>query len=423
MSLESFELDHDAFSRLLYQRKISHAEIARRLGVSTKTIQRWVNRTSKTIRAELLQEVSQIFGVETTTLVKSPTSTKVRPTNRALEELISSKYLQRTYATGEWSSYLKILKNFDPDELSSLQETTLRKNLGVTYLYLGMPRSGKFNLARASLLSQKLNSLEHQNEISIWLSAQEESEGNLLEAIQYLSLLEEQTAESPFATQGWVALRRGNLHLHFNEVDKAISCLRKAISIFYKDRKDNLTNIAISYALLGQAYITKEDLRRALSTYSKLVGAASAAGWNSGKAQGYMGLSLVHYLLKSENKLPLMGRAHKYRRVSTPTLAEHMFLHLDFIHSILADNLEEAEHIAQKRLRASRTGRLYGAYAILDLLYLSKLKPDLMVSAQMIESAQFVFQKNNMVHFLDKLNHLKSKASLTKTEFLRSYLY
>jgi hypothetical protein len=96
----------------------------------------------------------------------------------------------------------------------------------------------------------------------------------------------------------------------------------------------------------------------------------------------------------------------------------------EFIFHILVEDFEKAKIWAQRRLTASQTSPLYLAYAIMDVLFLTKLSPGIFpLRPSFIEKAQAVFRENKLTKSAASLEFLINTKTIGREDFIKHYIF
>ncbi|MFS4458707.1 helix-turn-helix domain-containing protein [Bdellovibrio sp. HCB2-146] len=428
MGTEFFELCHETLSSLLKEKELTQAELAHRLSISKKTIQRWVNRTTRRVSHDTLTQLATALGTTAEKLIRSAEKIQVRPYNTGLKELTSEEYLLKVRLTADWASYRRILASYIADDLPSQQQAVLFKNLGIASLYLGKLRAGKTYLEKSISIAKTLGDRDTKSLSYSWLAVREELNGNLHEASMLVQKAESLlSAKSCAITISTFHFLKGRLFFHSEKYDQAIVSMKQAIIESYKSETPGvLLMTAVFYLHLTWVYLRQRDLQNATIALNRVQRLAEKIGWVRGQAIIHLSYATIS-LLKNEYCPLAKGRVKKGRslnKLAPRRPLDSRLEQLEFIHHIANGDFEKAKDVALMRLSWAQPCQLYTSYAILDCLFLSKLSPQiLVVRASLVEKAQRVFRENQLQESTEAIEFLLSAPSITIEDFLNRYLF
>lgn len=427
MGNEFFELCHESLAVLLKERDLSQAELAHRLDMSKKTVQRWINRTTRRISAETLHQLAEVLGTPIERLTRSTEKIQICPFNAGLKELTTEEYLIRVRLNADWHSYQKILLSFPAQEIPSQQQVLLFKNLGVANIYLGKLRAAKSFLQKSLAVAKTLDDQNSQAMIFSWLAIREALSGNLNEAFLNVEKAEEKlpTNAKPI-TKSTFYFIKGRIFYHAENTAEAKKWVRKAIRENYKSPEGSLRTTAIFYAHLAWIYLRDHDLRNARIALRRTQFYAEKMGWVRGMAIAHTSLAFIDQLknLASAELSPNLRRGRQLYKSSQGLPLDMRLEQVEFILGVLSEDFEKAKIWAQRRLTASQSSPIFLAYSILDVLFLTKLSPGIFqLRPSLVEKAQAVFNENNLTRSAATLEFLLSKKSITREDFIKYYLF
>jgi transcriptional regulator with XRE-family HTH domain len=427
MGNEFFELCHESLAVLLKERNLSQAELAHRLDMSKKTVQRWINRTTRRISAETLHQLAEALGTQAERLTRSTEKIQIRPFNAGLKELTTEEYLIRVRLNCDWHSYQKILLSFPAQEIPSLQQVLLFKNLGVANIYLGKLRAAKTYLQKSLAVAKTLDDESNQAMIYSWLAIREALIGNLSEAFLNIQKAEEKLpANAKSIVKSTFYFIKGRIFFHAENTTEAKMWVRKAIRENYHAPEGSLRVTAVFYAHLAWVYLRDHDLHNARIALRRTQFYAEKIGWVRGVAIAHTSLAFIDRLknLDSSDLAPNLRRGRQLYKSSQGLPLDMRLEQVEFILSLLNEDYEKAKIWAQRRLTASQATPIFLAYAILDVLFLTKLNPGIFqLRPSLIEKAQAVFSDNSLTKSVASLDFLLSKKSITREDFIKHYIF
>lgn len=427
MGNEFFELCHESLAVLLKERDISQAELAHRLHMSKKTVQRWINRTTRRISAETLHQLAEALGTPKERLTRSTEVIQIRPFNMGLRELTTEEYLIRVRLSADWHSYQKILLSFPAEEIPSQQQVLLYKNLGIANIYLGKMRAAKSFLQKSLAVAVTLDDTSHQTMIYSWLAIREALSGNISAAFANIQIAEDKLpANAKSIIKSTFYCLKGRVHYLSEDGAEAQKWIRKAILENFRAPEGSLRMTALFYAQLSWVYLRENDFSKAYVTLRRTQFYAEKMGWVRGLAVAHLSLAFLGKMKDPEcSEISINLRRGRKLHKSSQSLPLDMRLEqVEFILSLLNEDFEKAKVWAQRRLTASQSSPVFLAYSILDVLFLTKLSPStFQLRPSLIEKAQAVFSQNNLNKASASLDFLLNKKSITREDFLRYYVF
>lgn len=427
MSKEFYEICHDSFERLIDEKHLSQVEIAKHLGVSTKTVQRWFNRSSKKINTPHLVKLSTLFHVDKDILIKNEQTTRICPTNRILEELLTDSYYQKIRATDDWDGYIQMLACFKDSPLSTQQLMHLHYRLGVANLYIGQLRSAKAYLESALKVTEVMGDTEVAADIFAWLGIREELSANLPEAHRYIEkALKLANAFPRLESQTSILLLKGRIELSSELLDDAERSIRTGLKLSLINAKQNAIRIAVWYQYLAWVYLAKRDFTKARISLIRLLRHSRNAGWVRGEAAGKLGLGVIHVFNTKSTRggENYFGAGKRSRNFTKARPIDSRLEQLEFIQQIVQGDFQAAGANVQVRMARTESSNLFYSFTILDALFLSKIHPaNGEIQESLIDKAETVFKKNELTRALRTLRTLKEKEKISQEEFLQLYLF
>lgn len=424
MSSELIEIDPNALRALLRARGFTRYDLAKKLDMSTKTVQRWLNESVRRIRVDTLEKLAAALDVSPEQLKKSTTSIAQRATNKALEELTSRDFVKKIRTNGDWQNYLNILKSFAPHTLSSEQRLDLFKHIGISSYYLRKFRACRMYLNQATDIANTLKLPSEQLDILNWHALREESTGNFVEAQGYFDKAENILAqiEDPLA-QALFYYKKGRLLYQMEKYDEALSYSKKSILLEYSSEDSTpMLNIALNYLQLGTTYLRIKNYSKAHAMFIRNVHTAEKAGWVRGIffAQFYLGL--LQEMKNPGSTNSHFGKARMIQKLGSDKRYDHRTAQMEFIYLVLQHRHDEAKHNLTLRLKKNRNSRLHFSYTVLDALFLEKLQPGLLhVRRSYVEVAGDFFKRNHIHQGLALIKTLTDASDIKVSQFLELY--
>lgn len=428
MTTELIEIDAAALIQLLKNNSLTKQDLAQRLGISTKTVQRWINETVRRVRAETLGRIAHELGATPDQLRKSSVPLELRPINRVLEEICSETFVTRIRATDEYESYLRLLKSFNPQDLCSAQRLTLYFHIGQTTFFLGRIRASRLYLDEALKIAQALNDPNRIIAILTWAALREDFGGRRDEARQLIERCESYlhyTGEKSRPVSEYL-FRKAHILYQSEHVEEAIPIIRESILIEYRNPAPTTFRLSMKYYHLSECYLRLKDFHKAQAALVKCLRMAERCGWVRGQAYCHFGFATIKMFTKADcpsvrasyNKAKLLCAHTSPDRINTR--AEQR----EFIYLVIKGQLSEARAMIMNNIRLNRRFIYSLSGAILDGLFFSKVAPEVFtLRPSLIERAKDYFEKNNLQKSLQAVHTLQSKSKITIPELLELYVF
>ncbi|MDG0817813.1 helix-turn-helix domain-containing protein [Bdellovibrio svalbardensis] len=428
MTTELIEIDSYVLGQMLDKKNLSRQDFADKLGISTKTIQRWINGTVRRVRPDTLGRIAHTLEITPDQLCKSSVPIEMRPINRALEEICKDSFLCRIRVTDEYSSYLKLLKSFSPNELCSAQRMTLYTHIGFTSFYLGKNRASRMYLDEALKIAYSLNMPTKIISILSWSALREDFCGNRHEALSLVERCEDylKYTNDCSKSRAEYLFRKGHVLYHGEQFAEAIPLIRDSILIEYKQPQQNLFALGMKYFHLSECYLRTRDFAKAKAALSKTARIAEKAGWVRGHAYSYFGLGIIGIFEKSDcqSVRASFAKARMLRSYTTSEKINTKAEQREFIYFAIKGQTNEARNLILNNIRFNRRFIHFFASSILDGLFFAKLFPEsFSMRPSLIERATDYFEKNNLQRSLNALKLLNSKERISMAEFLELYVF
>ncbi|HEX7674158.1 MAG TPA: helix-turn-helix transcriptional regulator [Bdellovibrio sp.] len=426
---ELIEIDPAALRKFLENQNLSRHEFAERLGVSTKTVQRWVNESVRRVRPDTLERIAGVFKTTPDQLCKTSVPIETRPINRALEEICSENFLNRIRAGDEFPSYLKLLKSFNPSELCSAQKLTLFIHIGLTSFHLQKTKSSRLYFDEALKIANCLNEPEKAVSILTWSALRENFSGNHREAIDLIDRSEfflPQTQGSLSARCEFLFRKAQVLYQSENPV-AAIPMMRECILLEYKIHPTiDAYKLGVKYFHLSECYLRLRDYGNARRALLKSYKMAEKCGWVRGQSYSHYSLGIIRLFKREEPEhvRSSMNKARQLKAFTGPQRINTKAEHREFIYLVQQQKFDEAKAMVLFNIRNSRRYSYFLSYAILDGLFFAKIAPlHLQMRPSLIARAEDYFRRNNLPQSLKTLEQLKSKEQITFDELLELYVF
>ena len=424
MSSELIEIDPNALRALLRARGLTRYDLAKKLDMSTKTVQRWLNESVRRIRLDTLEKLAAALDTNPDQLKKSSTSIAQRTTNRALEELTSRDFVKKIRTTGDWQNYLNILKSFAPHTLSSELRLSLYKYIGISSYHLRKFRACRMYLNQAIQIADTLEIPTEQLDIMNWQALREETTGNFAEAQRYFDKAEQLLTEiDDPCCHALFYYKKSRLFHQMERYEEALICAKKSILLDYSNPDaPPMLNIALNYLQMGTTYLHLRNYAKARVMFLRNIQTAEKAGWVRGIFFAHFYLGLLQAIKESRLTNSHFGKARMILKLGANKRYDHRIAQFEFIYLVLQKRYDEAKHNIAVRLKKNRNSRLHFSYTVLDALLLEKLKPELLhVRRSYVEVAIEFFKRNHTFQALELTKKLTDSPRLEISQFLELY--
>ncbi|WP_168196415.1 helix-turn-helix transcriptional regulator [Bdellovibrio sp. NC01] len=425
MSSELIEIDPNELRALLRTRGLSRYDLAKKLDISTKTVQRWLNESVRRIRLETLERLAGALEVNPEQLKKSATPIANHKTNKTLDQLCSFEFFKKVRTNGDWENYLDILKTFNPQALSSEQRLDLYKHIGICSYYLRKFKACRLYLKRADEIADALNRPVEKLLIYKWQAAREHNLGNFAEAQNHLLRAEELLSHTDdMSIHAWYFYYKAQFLHQEGHYEASLAFGKQALLLEYTmEEAPNMLHISLQYFQVGCTHLRLGNYLKAKIMFQRMLRCAEKAGWVRGVSFGHFYLAVVY---------KLAGRSHLVHRHFGKARVFHHFVkerrhdphvaQIEFLYQISNARFEESKKNILQRLKKARNSRLHFAYTVIDALFLQKLCPDLLTIRQSyLDMTEEFFTKNNIKPGLELLKTLSQKTHMTEHEVFQLY--
>lgn len=428
MPLKYFELDRFILKNLLREKNISHGQAARRLKISTKSIQRWINGTTRRIRSDRLNQLSEYLSVESSRLVLGDIENdlRIKRSNELILHFTSHESQMRVWADEDWKKYIKALKEIAVRDLSTYQEMIVLKRIGFCFLGMGSLKTAVHYLKKAKLKAKKLNHADELIRTKSLLALCDGLNGNFKKAYEQISEAEKYLAQATSLGRSVLYYCKGRVLLSNGCYLAAEKDLRKAASLALQTAEKNYLWPATAYLYLAWTYLRMKNYPEAHRSFGRSLDLATTSGWPYGIAVATLGMEVVKSLLhlSHEKNHNILKKVKRYFKLVQVPAIDTRFRQLLLAYSILIENFEEARKALSERKTPYRRSKLFYSYYILDSLLLSKVMDDSeSVSGKDVKRASDFFRKHRMQSELDCLKWLSTKRKVDKIQFFQLFSF
>jgi transcriptional regulator with XRE-family HTH domain len=428
MSSELIEIDASALRNLLKHHEMSQYDLAARLEISTKTIQRWMNQSIRRVKPETIAKLCQVLGPDADTIKRDFPALNLRPTDKAVAEICSERSFQSIRLTDDWNRYLEILKSIHTETLSSEQCFVVSRNIGISSFYLGKFQAAKIHLSKAFKYAELLQNEDHKADIRNWSARLEEAVGNLYKADDYLNqnsqILHLITRRSVLAEYSYV---RGRVHLHRCQNQDAETQFRQGLLTKLRTRtKPYPLLIAWMYLHLAHLYLRTKNYTKAQVCCLRFLKSAERSGWGRGilLANYYLGITESFKNGSTEASRKYFGKARVMHKNSYVDRFCPLLSQAEFLYFILNAQYDNAKTVLVHRMFKTRNAEFYLASTTIDGLILAKLNPGVqVVRKSMIARAKEYYRTQGIDYPQLLIQRIEERTQITPQEIAEFYYY
>ncbi|MFM6930030.1 MAG: helix-turn-helix domain-containing protein [Bdellovibrio sp.] len=359
--LETFsQINAEALRFQLKNQKMSQTELATRLGVNIKTVQRWVNGHVSKVRLETVEQVSQMLQCSQSDISCPIKIVNVGAKNKILEELFSQEIIQALNSNKQWSSYLKLLKEFEEAALPTDQEAQLYFHLGYVQYQLGFYRSAKRYFSRAASKAEALQSPHMIIRVKCYCSSNLLMLGEVQQALQILEEAEQlNTTEGDLFLLSEIFYRKAKLYLTNNEFDMANNLLRRSILLEMKTCSHKSRGLSLKYIQLARLELRCHRYDKAWRFYVRAESHAHKWNLRTNEAVANYGKALVSLVnQKSEEASQFLKKARRLAGGASEIEKSQKFLQIEFMFAIYQKDYERCAEILSIRYMMNRRSKL-----------------------------------------------------------------
>lgn len=354
------QINPEALRRHLKNQKMSQTELANRLGVNIKTVQRWVNGHVLKVKLETVEQLSQVLQCSKSDISCPLKVVNVGPKNKILEELFSQEIIHALNSTKQWNSYLKVLKEFEEAALPTEQEAQLYFHLGYIQYQLGCYRSAKRYYTRAASKAEALQSNWMIIRVKCYSSTNLLMLGEIKQALQILEEAEElNQVEGDLSLLSEIYYRRAKLYLTNHEFDKASTLLRRSIFLEIKSCAYNARGVSLKYIQLARLELRRNQYDKALRFYVRAESHAYRRNMRTNEAVANYGKAFVYLLNeRSEDASLSLKKARRLAGGASEIERCQKFLQIEFMFAMHQKNYERCAKVLSARYRMNRRSKL-----------------------------------------------------------------
>lgn len=385
-----------AVARRMLELGMSTQDLADRIPVSIKTVQRWVNGQIKRVTPETLKKMAESLQVAAEVISITDLLSESGPTNRILRQLLSEPVHFLFAQNDHERMYLELLLEFDEACLPDEQKILYLLKMGALYFRLGMKRKGSEVLAQLQswppeLLKPEHLSLVHQLKIRELICI-----GDFYGAS---GLLEQGPA---------VCLDKVLLMLIQGQWDRAEADLK-----FFLTLNPQVRRHARSLTLLFYLHICRGN-REAAATVRACVGTNHLISMSARDRNLFFYCSYLSKILWHHEQMDFSLDPE----TDCPILLRHLFLrHLQ------ENDIAKAHQILRTRLRKWREHRIVWAHTVADWVLLSKIsKGQVYVNSETQIKAINCLKTAGCIERAQKLEALRSQGTFDEGKWIAGFI-
>lgn len=425
-----FCLNHRYLNSILEERQLQHRDLAKALGVSTKTIQRLRNQKARRFRESLIRPLADFLGVSLEDLVIPLTSIRNFPPNPLIDTITSDKYFEEIQAKENWTEYIPLLRSIPLAEISTQQEAKVLSRLAASYLFSAQNRYTKSTLEKAERAAMLANDSRTLADVYTWKSIYQMSYGDLKTALVTIRRAEEfyrkkPTPETLLTFETFASSYRGFILGHLNKLEESELCTRRSLHFLLLDKVKNRLKIARIYSRLGWIYLKKKETLKARKVFARTLEMSTRFAWPKGVALATMALGVLD-MIESNTPIPpkTMSHARLYHSMTFNPALDTRYEQLRFVYKLLCEDYYAAMQALVHRRKVARHSKLLSSLVTLDKMFLARVhgRP-LRLSTTERRQAQNIFSSNDMAIHLEVFTWLLKTRRISRQDFINRYIF
>lgn len=284
MSKNNVKIDREGLNLIIHQKGIKKTWLAKKLGVSLKTITRWTNGSVEYTSFKMLLDLSETLGVSPELVSVDFNKTSVA-NKKALKEvaskIINDNLLLVISTSSNWSLFESIVR-------AALVESHIPKEKGkiLNWLSIAYWRQKQYTLSRR-YANEALSLGKKEGEKAIVLKAMfnlgtvASLEENFQEALNLLLECEKMVQDfDDLADAGALFTNLSMAYKDVGQFDESLKYQLKAVHIFNDLNKTY--NLSIAYHCLGNIYEALSQEKKAIAAYEKSLVLATQCAYAEG---------------------------------------------------------------------------------------------------------------------------------------------
>ncbi|WP_415064358.1 helix-turn-helix domain-containing protein [Bdellovibrio sp.] len=354
------QLNSEALKLRLKDQDITQAELAERLEVNIKTVQRWVNGHVTKVKTETAQKMSEILKCSLEEIIFPEKTVRVLVKNKVLEQLFSKDIVRALHSTKRWDSYLSILKEFENSPLPTEQEAQLFMHIGYIKYQLGLYRSSKRYLNKALEAAEAVQNVRMIVHVLCYQSSNFLMLGEVDEAVSALEKalkLSEDASQTALLSE--ILYRKSKIYLTKNDFVTANTLLRQSIALELRATQSARRGLALKYIQLARLEIRRKNFSLARKYYRRAEMHARRSNFRITEAVAHYGHALTA-LLFNDNVLAQkhLRRARQLVGGRAEIQKNQKLLQIEFMFALHDKNYALCQKILQLRYSLNRRSKL-----------------------------------------------------------------
>lgn len=369
------QLNSEALKLRVKKVNITQAELATRLGVNIKTVQRWVNGHITRVRTETVQQLSDILICPLDEISHAHNEIKVLVKNKVLEALLSEDIVQLLYSTKHWDSYLIALKEFEHSDLATVQQAQLFLHIGYIQYQLGCYRSAQRYMNKAIHGARVLQDPKMLIKALCFSSSNHVVLGDVKIAEQELQKAVQIEGEnsSPLL-RAEISYRQAKIFLVRNDFVIAGQLLRNSIALELRTRMYSRRGLSVKYIQLARLELRQGNLSRAERFYMRAGEYAQKSNLRVAEAVACYGRALLAAMKDQKDRVSvLLLRARKLVGGMSEIQKNQKLLQIEFMFAFYAKDYARCSEIINLRYKMNRRSKLLVVNTVKMALLLDRI--------------------------------------------------
>ena len=356
MKNSSMRIDPDLLKQKLIEKNLRHIDVANKLKINSKTVQRWVNGYVTRTNIETVRELTRILKCDLQEICQSLVVAEDRPTNAVLKTLLSPPTLRTFRNTEEYLILLDLLSKFKVDEISTSQFSEMRLAQGYFKYKLGRYRSARRFLNEAVTTAAATKNERTHLLASSYLGSVHKADGRYLQAEKILAnSLRQALAFGDQAVIADIEYRRGSLYIAQGEFTLAEQTIKRSLLRELKLPRATTRGPALKYIQLARLAFRRLNLTLAKRYYERASKHASRRGSHHTEGVAHYALALIYYMQgDSKQAEQQLRRARLLFFEPEGQFTNQKLLQIEFIYALYDKRYDRAETILRARYKLNR---------------------------------------------------------------------
>lgn len=348
-------LNPAALKEQFHSKGLTHATVAQHLGVSSKTVQRWVNGYVTRTSSASVTELARILNCAPQDICTSPLEIQLRPPCEILNALLSQDFTQIFQTPKQMNAFINVLQKYEPGDLPTSQRAILKMQLGYLKYKAGQYRAAKASLEEAIELAKLTKNIELHIRAQASLCAVLKFLGKHEQALAILESTDWENIPKFAPLLSEIEYRKASLLTAQNDLESAELQLKKSLLRELRSRPRTSQSVALKYIQLARIQLRQGRFFKAAHFYKRAETHAHRAGGGPTEAVAHYGQAIVAIIL---NQPQLAEQEHRKARLLAGgrkgVRASQKLLQIEFIFALYRRDFPLCQRIIQMRYKLNR---------------------------------------------------------------------